>query len=150
MRASRWVLLALVLALFAGCKPKVTKADLASEEKHILKVASLYSSFRSKNARPPNNLDELKSYARGLKKDDLANRGIDDLDRAFISPRDNQPYKVVGTAAAKSVGKGGPPMPVVAIYESQGVDGKRMTASGMGGGASEMTDEQIRQYVANP
>jgi hypothetical protein len=150
VNASRWILLAVVLGFLPGCSRGPTKTDLAPEEKHILKLAALYSEFRGKNGRGPNNLEELKTFARGLSKEDLASRNIDDLDKAFISPRDNQPYKVVGAQAARRPAQGGPPMPMVVIYEATGVNGKRMVASGMGGGAFEMDEEKLKEHVLNP
>jgi hypothetical protein len=150
MCAPRQILLVLVLGFIAGCGEKVTKSDLAPEEKHILKLASLYTDFRSKNGRPPKDIDELKGFTRKMSQQDLAARGIDDIDKAFISPRDNQPYKLVPPQAAKPVGKGGPPMPMVVVYEQTGVNGMRMVASGVGGGAFELDDARLREYVPNP
>jgi hypothetical protein len=149
MHAPRWILLGLVLVFLVGCQKKPTKTDLAPEEKHILKLASLYSDFRSKKKRAPNNLEELKGFARAMSKEDLAARGIDDIDKAFTSPRDNQPYKLVGPQA-RPAGRGGPPLPMVILYETTGVNGKRMVASGMGGGAFEWDEEQLKQHVPNP
>jgi hypothetical protein len=153
MFAPRKILLVLVPCLLAGCGSKVTRADLPSEEKHILKLASLYSDFRAKNGRAPSNIKELKDFAGRMSKEDREARGLEDLEQAFTSPRDNQPYKVVPPQAVRPAGKGGPPgppMPMVIIYETTGVDGKRMVASGMGGGAFELTDERLREYVPNP
>jgi hypothetical protein len=140
---------AILLGLLVGCRKPPTKTDLAPEEKHILKLAALYSDYRSKHGRAPSSLEELKTFARGMKKEDLASRGIDDIDKAFTSPRDNQPYKLVGPQP-KPTGKGGPPMPMVVIYEAKGVNGKRMVASGMGGGAFELGEDKLREHVPNP
>jgi hypothetical protein len=151
MYRSRPILLALVLGVVAGCGEKVTKSDLPQEEKHILKLASLYSEFRSKNGgRSPKDADELKAFAKKLDPKELSARGIDDVEKAFISPRDNQPYKLIPPQGAKPVAKGGPPLPMVIIYEQTGVNGKRMVASGMGGGAFELDDAKLREYVPNP
>ncbi len=146
MRTLR-VVVALVLGPLVGCSPSPTKTDLDPNEKHILKVASLYSDFRSKNGRPPKTIDELKTFARKLSKQELQNRGIEDLEAAFVSPRDHQPYKVAPPSPPK---RGGPPMPLVALYEQAGVGGKRMVASGLGGGAFEWDDAKLREHVPNP
>jgi hypothetical protein len=147
MHAPRWIVLALALAPLAGCTQGPTKTDLPPEEKHILKLASLYSDFRGKNGRAPKTMDELKSFARRMSPDDLRARGIDDIDKAFTSPRDNQPYKLAPPQPPK---RGGPPFPMVIVYETTGVDGKRMVASGVGGGAFEMDEAQLREHVPKP
>jgi hypothetical protein len=150
MNLPRLILLVVLLGLFAGCADKPTKTDLPPEEKHILKIASLYIDFRSKNGRPPKDADELKGFAKKMDPKDLAARGIDDVDKAFVSPRDNQPYKVIKPDAVKPAGKGAPPFPMVVIYEATGVGGKRMVASGMAGGAFEWDEERLKQHVPNP
>jgi hypothetical protein len=147
MYAPRRIVLALALVSLVGCSQGPTKSDLPPEEKHILKLASLYSDFRGKNGRPPKTIDELKAFAKKMSPEDLRQRGIEDVDKAFISPRDNQPYKLVPPQPPK---RGGPPMPIVVVYETTGVDGKRMVASGMGGGAFELDDEKLREHVPKP
>jgi hypothetical protein len=150
MKAPRRIFLFFVLAGFLGCQRGPTKTDLAPEEKHILKVVSLYTDFRAKNARAPSSLDELKAFAKKMSQQDLAARGIDDLDQAFISPRDQQPYVLV-KPVAQTMMKGGPPnMQMVLLYEKTGVDGKRMVASGMGGGAFEWDEAKLKEYIPNP
>jgi hypothetical protein len=147
MHAPRRTALVLALCPLVGCTQGPTKTDLPPEEKHILKIASLYSDFRGRNGRPPSTMDELKSFARKMRPEDLRNRGIDDLEKAFVSPRDNQPYKLAPPQPPK---RGGPPFPMVIVYEQTGVDGKRMVASGMGGGAFELDEEKLREYVPKP
>jgi hypothetical protein len=150
MHARGMIVLVVALVLLAGCGRGSRKADLPVEEKHILKLAALYSDYRAKNGRPPTTIEELKGFAKGLSQQDLAQRGIDDVDKAFISPRDNQPYKVVGPQPRRSGPGAPPPMPMVVIYETTGVNGKRMVASGMGGGAFELDEPRLKEYVPNP
>jgi hypothetical protein len=147
MHAPRRIVLALALGALVGCNRGPTKTDLPPEEKHILKLAALYSDFRGKNGRLPKTIDELKAFARKMSPEDLRQRGIDDLDKAFTSPRDNQPYKLVPPQRPK---RGGPPFPMVILYEATGVDGKHMVASGMGGGAFEWDEATLRQNIPNP
>ena len=142
-----WLRLAAAFApLFLfGCGPKTTKADLDPGEKHILKIASLYSSFRSAHGgRAPKDAQELKAWAKTLKSDALAQRNIDDLETTFVSPRDNQPYALV-KPEAPGKRRGGPPA-MVWVFEKTGVNGKRMVAGGMGN-ATEMDEETFRQQT---
>jgi hypothetical protein len=78
------------------------------------------------------------------KKDKLAARGIEDLDDAFVSPRDKQPYVLVKPEAAQR-GPGGRP-PMLWVYEKTGVDGKRMGVNM--GGAFEMDEERFKKLVS--
>jgi hypothetical protein len=135
---------AALAGLLAGCGPRVTKADLTAEEKHITKVGSLCVTFRSKQARLPKGVQELKDFAKKLKSEELAAHGIEELDRAFISPRDNEPYMLIRPEMAKPR-SGGPPA-MVLVYEKTGVNGKRMAFGGMGN-TFEMDDFMYRQYV---
>jgi hypothetical protein len=137
----------LILCLLLGCNRGPTKTDLPPEEKHILKLAALYSDFRGKNGRQPKTIDELKAFAKKVSREDLQQRGLDDVEQAFISPRDNQPDKLVPPQPPK---RGGPPMPLVILYEKTGVDGKHMVASGRGGGAFEWDEQTLRQNIPNP
>jgi hypothetical protein len=146
MRARR-IILVLALGSLVGCTQGSSKPDLPPEEKHILKLAALYSDFRGKNGRPPGTMDELKSFAKRMGPEALKQRGIENIDDAFTSPRDHQPYKLAPPQPPK---RGGPPMPMVVVYESTGVDGKRMVASGVGGGAFELDEEKLREYVPKP
>jgi hypothetical protein len=120
--------------------------DLDPNEKHILKVTFLYMDFRGAHqGRGPRDMQELRSWAKGLKKEKLATRGIEDIDTAFISPRDNQLYVLVDPKAGRA-GPGGRP-PMLLVYEKTGVDGKRMGANGMGY-AFEMDEERLKQLLS--
>jgi hypothetical protein len=132
------------LCLVAGCGPiGPGKTDLSTDEKHILKLASLYTDFKGAHqGAVPKDAAELKQWAKGMKKEDLAKRGIDNLDEAFVSPRDHQPYVLVKPELGK-MGPGGRP-PMLLAYEQTGVSGKRMCANGMGY-AWEADEEQLKQ-----
>jgi hypothetical protein len=114
-------------------------------EKHILKIASLYADYRGTHkGNPPRNAEELKTWAKGLKKEQLAARGMEDLDSTFTSPRDHQPYVLVKPEAGQA-GPGGRP-PMVWVYEQTGVDGKRMAAGAMGA-AFQMDEAKFQELV---
>src|SRR5262249_30874784 len=137
--------LALAVAVLAGCQRGPTKTDLSTEEKHILRIASLYSEFRSAHqGRSPRDAKELKEWAKTLPKDALTSRGIENLDDAFVSPRDNEPYVLIKPEATR-LKRGGPPA-MVWVYEKTGLEGKRMAVGGMGA-AFEMDEEQFKSFV---
>ncbi len=138
--------LAAVLCLFGGCSQGPSREDLSPDEKHILKITSLYTDFRSSHqGRPPKDAAELKEYARGMKKEQLTGRGIENLDDAFVSPRDHQPYVLVKPELARPGAGGRPPM--LLIYEQTGIEGKRMAANGMGY-AFEVDEEKFNRLLS--
>jgi hypothetical protein len=137
--------LAVAVFLFGGCQRYPVKTDLDPHEKHILKIVSLYTEFRGAHqGRAPKDAQELKEWAKGLKKDKLTSRGIENLDDAFVSPRDKQPYVLVRPEAAKP-GPGGRPA-MLWVYEKTGVGGKRMGANPMGY-AFEMDEEAFKKVL---
>jgi hypothetical protein len=120
--------------------------DLDPNERHIMQIVFLYKDFQGAHqGRGPRDAQELKTWAKGLKKDKLAAQGVEDLDKAFTSPRDNQPYVLVDPKAGRS-GQGGRP-PMLLVYEKTGVEGKRMGANGMGY-AFEMNEERLKQMLS--
>jgi hypothetical protein len=150
MRARRLrppvLVLAVAACLFGGCQRGPVRNDLDPNEKHIIKIVFLYMDFRGAHGgRAPKDAQELKNWAKGLKKEQLASRGIDDLDGAFISPRDNQPYVLVNPQAGRA-GPGGRPS-MLWVYEKAGVEGKRMGANSMGY-AFEMDEERFKDLAS--
>lgn len=120
------------------------KTELAADERHILKLSTLWMDYKGTHkGKAPESAEELKKYAKTLKPEKLKQIGIEDVDKAFISPRDNQPYKL----AKVSTEHGG--MTRVLVYEQTGVGGVRKVASSMGN-ISEMSDEELRQHLPNP
>lgn len=144
MKLLQWMVLVMAVVP-AACGRNNT--DLAGAKKYgednpILKVMMLYGSFQTDKGRPPQDIDELKAYAKQLPKEKLDSMGIQDVDAICISPRDNEPYAI---APVLRNAPGG--MPRVAIYERKGVGGKRMVASM--GNAREMDESQLKTYVPN-
>jgi hypothetical protein len=120
--------------------------DLDPNERHILKILYLYKDFQGAHqGRGPRDTQELKNWAKGLKKEKLTGQGIEDLDSALISPRDNQTYVLVDPKAGRS-GPGGRPA-MLLVYEKTGVDGKRMGINAMGY-AFEMDEERLKQLLS--
>jgi hypothetical protein len=100
--------------------------ELTSGEENIKKIAYMYSQYTGAKGKPPANVDELKAWAKTLSKAKQTDLGIDDVEKAFTSPRDNQPYVVVPLRAD------GMKPDLVIAYEKTGAGGKRWGVSGMG------------------
>src|SRR5262249_40376007 len=136
--AWRWLALALLACLAVGCNPAATR-ELPADTVHILKLSSVYGAFRrAHNSKAPASVEELKGWVRGLPKEELGQLGIDNVDEAFTSPRDNQPYQMAPAQTNQPGAQFG--VQRVVFYEKVGVNGKRMTVSSMGS-ASEMAED---------
>ncbi len=142
-RVLRWMTLTVLLGSVVGCSSTPPQANLADEQVHILKALRLSNEYRGKNKRFPTSNDELKAFAKSLPASKLKELGIDNVDQALTSPRDQQPYQFLKPAnPMESRG-----MMSVLIYEKNGVNGKYMTASSMGQ-ARELSDEEMKQVLS--
>jgi hypothetical protein len=139
-RLSRAGLLALALVA-AACSGKVKEKPLSPEEHNLVKFGRLYLEHRKAQGRPPASVDQLKAWAKNQSKEALAKMGIEDLDKVFISPRDNEPYVLVSLP----MGMG----PVLA-HEKTGSGGKRLVLNSQGS-VYEADEENFNKMLAtNP
>ena len=130
MQASRLIavravlMFALAACLSAGCKP----AGAPAEESRISKLGTYYGRYIAANkGKTPGSEAEFKKFIKGLDAD--AN-----VDELFTSPRDSQAYMV-----RYGIPAGMPGSKVVAVYERNAIDGKRMVA--MSTGEMQTVDE---------
>jgi hypothetical protein len=119
---------ALALAA-AGCGPSSPHMNARPEvppgEAELRKIVALYLAYgQAKNNQSPANAEALKAFAKGLPKAKLQELEIDDVDKVFISPRDNQPFVVIP--------RSGPGPGRLVAHEKTGVNGKRLIAAGQG------------------
>jgi len=136
---------ALALAA-AGCGPSSPRLNSRDEippgEAELRKVVSLYIEYGKGNGnKSPANAEQLKAWAQKLPKEKLTELGIEDVDKVFISPRDNQPFVVIP--------KSGPGPGRLIAHEQTGVKGKRYVAAGQGS-VREVTDETFRGMLPSP
>jgi hypothetical protein len=127
-----------VLSLLNGCGPRLPDRVQPSAEARIQKLAGLCNKFATRQRKKPASIEELKTWAKSLDKNDLVQMGIEDPDTAFVSPRDNQPYVLV-----RSGGSG--PGDVLA-YEKVGEGGKHYIVTPMGA-AFELDEQELRRRV---
>jgi hypothetical protein len=148
VQSFRWsvlplILSALVLSLsfVGGCGQKPASVEPGSEEQHILQFLNLWSYFRNAHqGQPPKSIKEMETWVKSLSKEQREKIKIDNLEGAFVSPRDGQPYEL------------GPPPPQqmkgmarVIVYEKTGVSGKHLVAGG--GSVGRMSDEELRKWI---
>jgi hypothetical protein len=114
---------------------------MAPSEQHILRMVTIWMQYKREHKnKAPASVDELKAYAKKLSKEKQQQYGVDDPDKMFVSPRDNQPYGMNKVGAEM----GG--MNKVLFYEQVGVNGLRMTASTIGT-VAELDESEFRRWV---
>src|SRR5262249_48047618 len=131
---------ALILMVFsAGCR-RVKEKPLSPEEVNLQKFGRLYREYRSNGGRAQAQPDEIKEWAKKQRKETLDKLEIDDLDKVFVSPRDNEPYVLVSLP----MGMG----PMLA-HEKTGVGGKRLVLTSQGNvyEADEKRFEELKNSV---
>jgi hypothetical protein len=135
-----WALGALLMTL-AGCGGAGT-ATRPEPGGHIQKVARLYELFTRTRGRPPAQPQEFRQFLQNLPANQRQALGLTAaVDELLTSPRDGQPYGFVWNQRPAA----GPP-PVV-VYEQTGVDGKRLVADALAGGAVEVDEQEFRRRV---
>jgi hypothetical protein len=117
-----------------------TSGQSSSEAPHIKQVSELYRSYVAANrGQLPRDEASLKKYGKGLSPQLLEVMGIKDVDAAFASPRDGQPY-VVAYGTSKSMG-------VIIAHERTGAGGTRLVATREG--AAQEVEEAEYQKLAS-
>jgi hypothetical protein len=132
---------AVLAGLLAGCGQKTHVHEFSDQEKHMKRVATLYSGFKGAKGATPQNTEELKAWIKSLKKEELDSRGVTDADKALVSPRDGKEVAIVPTPKNAKMG-----MSKIIAYEREGVGGKHW-ALGSQGHLTEVTDEELDQLL---
>src|SRR5262245_10213429 len=130
----------LLLCLAVGCGGPQPK-PLSPEEVHLQKFGRLYFEHRMSTGKPPANVQELKAWAKKQGKDKLDKMEIDDVEQAFVSPRDHEPYVLVQLP----MGMG----PVLA-HEKSGAGGRRLVLNSQGN-VMDVNETQFQDLLkSNP
>ncbi len=137
-----WLGPALVLALLPGCRGEVKPREQSPAEVSLQKLAGAWTEFASGQGRPPADVDDLKDWARRRSVEFRIALGIEDVETAFVSPRDQQPYVLVPPSDAA----GGPD--AIVACERSGVAGRRLVVNALGN-VWEMSEADLRQKVPN-
>ncbi len=156
----------LFAVLLSGCGKEYDAPAKSDEIKHIERAQRLVIQTISKanpqNPVTPASLDELKKLAKTkLTADDLREMGIDDLDKALTSPRDNMAYVLVpginirnAMSPAGARQRGGKPEagatmssgPPIILYEQKGSGGRHLVAFTVSG-ATEWEESRLKEHV---
>ncbi len=108
-------------------------------EVNLLKVSTIYRIFKENNGgKAPPSMDDLRAWAK-KNPAKLASLQIQDVDRVFVSPRDQQPFVLV-------------PLPLgigpVLAHEKSGAGGKVFMVSTVGS-LAEVSEAQVSSAVQN-
>jgi hypothetical protein len=125
MPTCRWLVWGLALLVLGGglvgCSGEGPR-ERPEGEAPLKQFAVLYGHYLSNHrGKPPKDAAQLKAFAKTV---DVRKLGVDDLEKAFVSPRDGQPYVLV----AQTAGVPDPTRPSVIAYEQTGKDGRRFVA----------------------
>ncbi|HZU38521.1 MAG TPA: hypothetical protein VFA18_21530, partial [Gemmataceae bacterium] len=94
-RAGWWWSIIAWAACLCGCAGPPPH-ERNAEVEHLGRVGKLCMEYRrTHHQQTPRTLDDLKQWAKGLKKDELTKLGVDNIDEALVSTRDHQPYVIV-------------------------------------------------------
>jgi hypothetical protein len=145
--------LALILPWAGGCGADIGQRSAEAQQTfdqmsaHLRQLGSLYNDYALKQGRPPTQAADLQAWAKKLRKTDLEKMGIEDLEKAFVSPRDKQPYVIRPAGMRGRKGSGGQPEGAVMVHERTGADGKRFVLL-VRGNVVEMGEEQFRHMTS--
>ena len=150
VRPALLLLVALVCALslptLSGCSQP---AEVPQEEPvvHLKALSVLYGRYvGSHRGQSPPSEEAFKKYIAALPKGELESLKVENIDSIFVSPRDNQPYKVKYNIPLPPPGPDGAP---VVAYEQTGEGGERYVATSLG--EVQLVDQaKFGQRVPNP
>ena len=122
--------------ILSGCgETEIPK--IPDDQQNINYILRAYCKFNGEQQRTAASLDELKPLLKEF----------GDPEKIILSPRDGQPYVLVGGLVIGRMPSGGE-LPVVA-YERQGVNGKRQVVD-LRGKIRELTPEEFKQLKFPP
>jgi hypothetical protein len=151
----------------SGCGSYTEAPGLSDEQKHMQRAGQLVirASMAGNNGVTPASMEELKTFAKKLSADALKEIGVDDVDKAMMSPRDGSPLVLIGginirnvmapgqpadqkpgqSKSGKPAGGGGSP-PII-LYEKTGRGGMHYVVYSISAGVSEVNEETLKERV---
>lgn len=146
--APRVCLGAIVLLTIAGCGGGTPPPSPPTQETTITALGRLYGEYAARHdGLGPTDEAAFRSFLESLPEAQRKGMGVEDVAAALVSPRDGQPYVILGgidtreavsTTPQTGVGQPGGPQqtglqgqPVV-MYEQTGQDGLRLVVTSSG------------------
>jgi hypothetical protein len=116
----------LLLVFISGCSRTIdpNEAIARVNSTNMQRLANLYFTYQMKNGwMGPKDETEFKKFLRSYNPKKLTRIGIDPnaIDELFKNERDGEPFKIRYSVPGSAMGSSEP-----VIFESVGVDGKRM------------------------
>jgi hypothetical protein len=130
----------LFLAL-SGCAGGGAAPPEPDAKDRLEKLYNLYRAYADKSQKPPPSEEALKDFAAKLSPEEREARLIgDDVEKIFVSPRDNEKFVVKYNVRPE------PAVNRAVAWEAKGHKGLRYVALTMGY-VVEYDDEQLQQYT---
>jgi hypothetical protein len=120
-----------------GCGGGGGDRPTTDAEKNLAALGSAIAAYTSKMARPPSDLAQVKSWLKSVGAKKLQDLGITDVEKIFVSPRDNQAYLYAKPVELQS--------PIYA-YEATGVDGKKQMV-GYSLHVEEVSEDELQYQI---
>jgi len=139
---SRWIALAISLLSLSivGCAGSGVAPPEPDAKDRLEQFYNLYRAYADKNQKPPPSEEALRDFAAKLSPEERSARLIgDDLEKIFVSPRDNEKFVVKYNVRPE------PAVNRAVAWEAKGSNGLRYVALTMGY-VVEYDDEQLKQY----
>ena len=140
-------LISLSLLLVVGCGDSLNSKVQELNATAIQRLSNSYTFFQSRNSfRGPKTEEEFRGFFthhESQKGFDRAGIDVSDVDALFISPRDDQPFRVKYGVKGSPFG-----FNEAIIFETSGVDGQIMV--GFGGGTTKlMSAEEAEELFSS-
>lgn len=133
--------MALALLAVGGCAGSSDAPPEPDAKDRLERFYNLYRAYADKNKKPPPSEDALREFAAKLSPQERSDRLIgDDLEKIFVSPRDNEKFVVKYNVRPE------PAVNRAVAWEAKGSQGLRYVALTMGY-VVEYDDEQLKQYT---
>jgi len=141
-------LVGMVILAISGCGGGTPPPSPPTPETTITTLGRLYGEYAARHdGVGPADEAAFRSFLESLPEAQRKGMGVEDVAAALVSPRDGQPYVILGSVDTREAGDGTPQagggqpgapqqsglqgQPVV-IHEQTGQDGKRLVVTGFG------------------
>lgn len=141
-------LVGMVILVASGCGGGTPPPSPPTPETTITTLGRLYGEYAARHdGVGPADAAAFRSFLESLPESQRKGMGVEDVEAALVSPRDGQPYVILGCINPREPGDGPPQAAggqpgkpqqsglqgqTVVIHEQTGQDGKRLVATGFG------------------
>lgn len=134
---------AVAIGMMGGCGGAKSDVPVGDAAENIRKLTLAYVQYAG--AHGGKGPADKKALAKAVADDNLIT--VEEAEKFFVSPRDNQPYVIRWSQRPMGRPEGpNPPKPNILIFETTGADGTRYVADGQMS-VKELSEERFNQLV---